>query len=239
MKKTVPFLLAALLCLAMPGCSHHAADTIEEPSAETKEPIWAQGTETDCQLFQGLNLDGVGDADDEAYVSTFQYGDYEEKITVLRIHLGTGETLANVFPIYGWLNFSTGTLFSEERDAIVLEVADRNSTYGAASLFVLDIHPAGESPTPGSTVRMDTTKGIRLNSGADLPNSYCTDFTGSTAITANTGIVDIAGSPLQGLEVHAVGDIADGQKEDLSQIFCWIGGNSRADDGWELLENMQ
>lgn len=239
-KKTTFFMLAALLCLSMVGCSDRSnADQIAELPPETDEPIWAQGKETDGQLFQGLNLDGVGDADDEAYVSILQYGAYEEKVTVLRVHLGTGETMANIFPVYGWLNFSTGNLFSTEREAMVLEIADRNSTYGAAHLFVLDITPIGTDPIPASTVRMDTTKGICLNSDTDLPEEYRTDFTGSTGITANTKIVDVVDSPLQGLEIHAVGDMVNmetGAKAELSQVFCWGGGNTRGDDGWELLE---
>ncbi|MDE7130732.1 MAG: hypothetical protein K2O65_02900 [Lachnospiraceae bacterium] len=35
------------------------------------------------KLFQNLNLDGVGEADDEAYVSVYQFGDYEDKVTVI------------------------------------------------------------------------------------------------------------------------------------------------------------
>lgn len=241
MKKT-PFILSLLLCLTMPGCgaapdTGSSIGTPEVPPAETAEPAWAQVTETDGQLFQGLNLDGVGDADDEAYVSVCQYGEYEGKITVLRIHLGTGETMANVFPVYGHCNFSTGTLFSEDKEAIVLEIAVPGSNYGAAHLFVLDINPMSEDPIPESTVRMDTTKGIRFNSDIDLPEGYRTDFEGSTGITANTRIVDVADSPLQGLEIHAVGETVNsenGQKEDLSQVFLWGGGNTRGDDGWEL-----
>lgn len=239
MKKTMSFLLTALLCLTAVGCnsSSDAAST-GEPPAETAEPIWAQVKETEGQLFQGLNLDGVGDADDEAYVSLCQYGEYEEKVTVLRIHLGTGETMANVFPVYGHCNFSTGKLFSEEKEAIVLEIAVPGSNYNAANLFVLDISPIGKAPIPESTVRMDTTKGIRFNSDIDLPEGYRTDLEESTGITANTEIVDVAGSPLQGLVIHAVGDMVNmetGQKEDLSQVFCWGGGNTQGDDGWELL----
>lgn len=197
-------------------------------------PQWAQAAETDGQLFQGLDLDGVGDADDEAYVSICQYGAYEEKLTVLRIHLGTGETMANVFPVYGCVRFLTGRLFSEERDAIVLEVAIPGSNYGGAHLFALDITPAGSAPVPESTVRMDTMQGISLNSGADLPKHFVSNSM-EGSITALTSIVDLADSPLQGLEVHAAGDMVNtenGQTEDLSQVFRWVGGNSRGDDGW-------
>lgn len=243
MKKTTSFILAVLLCLTAVGCGGNAATpAAEESPVETGTPAWAQVRESEGQLFQGLNLDGVGDADDEAYVSICQYGEYEEKLTVLRIHLGTGETVANVFRVYGHYNFYTGRLFSEDKEAIVLEIAVPGSNYNAAHLFVLDITPTGGAPIPESTVRMDTTKGICLSSGADLPERYRTDLEGSTGITANTGIVDVAGSPLQGLEIHAVGDMVNmetGQKEELSRVFRWVGGNTRGDDGWELSEAMR
>ncbi|BDE87322.1 hypothetical protein CE91St42_17800 [Oscillospiraceae bacterium] len=80
-------------------------------------------------------MDGIGNADDEAYVSIFEYGEYNEKITVLRIHLGTGETVANVFPVCGPYNFLTGKLFSKDKDAIVLEVPVSGSNYGAETFL--------------------------------------------------------------------------------------------------------
>lgn len=48
-------------------------------------------------------------------------------------------------------------------------------------------------------------------------------------------IVDVEGSSLQGLEIHAMG----ANKENFSEIFYWIGGNTWADDGWQLWENIQ
>ena len=72
-------------------------------------------------------------------------------------------------------------------------------------------------------------KGICLNSASDIPNSF------DTNIMEPTNIADVDGSSLQGLEIHAM----DGNKEDLSQIFCWIGGNTWVDDGWTLMEDVQ
>ena len=77
------------------------------------------------------------------------------------------------------------------------------------NLFILDVSPVDSTPIPTSTVRMDTMKGICLNSASDIPNSFDTNIMGST------NIADVDGSSLQGLEIHAMG----GNKEDLSQIF--------------------
>jgi len=139
-----------------------------------------------------------------------------------------GETIANVFPVHGRYEFLTGKLFSQDKEAIVLEISVPGSNYNAVNLFALDVSPVDKDPIPTSTVRMDTMKGICLNSAADLPERF------DAAIMESTRIIDVDGFSLQGLEIHAMG----GEKEDLSQTFCWIGGNSWADDGWVLLEDM-
>ena len=74
------------------------ATALDDTLAKTEDvPLWAKGVETEKKLFKGLNLDGIGDSDDEAYISIYQFGDYEEdRITVMRIHLGTGETIAKM-----------------------------------------------------------------------------------------------------------------------------------------------
>lgn len=110
----------------------------------------------------------------------------------------------------------TGKLFSQDKEAIVLEISVPESNYNAINLFILDVSPVDNTPIPASTVRMDITKGICLNSVSDISNSFDTNIMGST------NIADVDGSSLQGLEIHAMG----GNKEDLSQIFCWIGGNT-------------
>lgn len=189
--------------------------------SETKsEPTWALGVETEGQLFKELNLDGVGTKDDEAYVSMFQFGDFEDKVIVLRVHLGTGETMARVFPVYGHYTFQTGTLFSKEKDAIVLEVQAPGSNYGAADIFVLDIYPKGTDPIPTIVMRLDTSaEPIKLVSGDGIP-----DFRG---ITDGAKITDVEGAPLQGLEVFSIGP--KGKWRELHKILYWTG------DGWSLL----
>lgn len=131
-------------------------------SDSENEPSWAKAVELEAEFLAGLNLDGVGDSDDEAYVSVFHFGDrFPDKITVLRIHLGTGETMAKIFPVYGFLSLKTGKLFSENRDAIVLEIMDATSTYGAATIFVVRVDAADSAPYfvpySTSTVVLDTT----------------------------------------------------------------------------------
>lgn len=166
------------------------------------EPIWAKGVQSRTKLFQHLNLDGIGDADDEAYVSIYQFGDYGDSITVLRIHLGTGETMSKIFPVYGPYSFQTGKLFSENKDAIILDIEVPESNYDAATVFAVDVFPVGGDPFPVSIVRLDTT-----NSTIPL-------------IHSGTQVIDIEGSSLQGLEIPSWNP-SDKRDEPIKNVFYW------------------
>lgn len=199
-----------------------AEEVNTENAIDTEEPSWAKGMQMEGELFQNLNLDGIGEADDEAYVSVYQFGDYEDKVTVIRIHLGTGETMAQVFPVYGDYSFLTGKLFSGEKDAIVLEVQVPASNYGAAAVFVLDISPVGIDPIPTVTTRLNTENSIMLADGDVLENSFITN-----SVTNGTEVVDVPGMPRQGILMYFLDEY--GQYQGLQRIFYWT------DDGWTVI----
>lgn len=190
---------------------------IIEKTIDTEDaPIWAMGTQVDGELFQNLNLDGVGDYDDEAYVSIYQFGDYEDKVTVISIHLGTGETVAQVFPVYGDYTLQTGRVFSEEKDAIILEICDSTSNYGAASVFVLDVSPAKVyGPIPSAGTLLNTTESITLADGEIIDTTVFQNL-----VTGGTKVVDIEGMPQQGLLIYSVGE--DGEYQGLPRILYWL-----------------
>ena len=200
------------------------ADTYENGVANDTEDelFWAKGTQIDGSLYQNLNLDGVGDSDDEAYVSTYQFGDYEEKVTVISIHLGTGETVAQVFPVYGDYSLQTGKVFSEEKDAIVLQISDLTSNYGAATVFVLNVSPAGVDPIPSVGALLNTTGSIMLADGNIIENSVL-----ENDVTSGTKVVDIEGMPRQGVLIYSIGE--EGEYQGLPRIFYWT------DDGWMIV----
>lgn len=180
-------------------------------------PYWAQGVRLEENLFQDLNLDGIGESDDEAYVCIYQLDDYEDKIIMIWVHLGTGETIAECFPVYGHYHFMTGKLFSEDKDAIILEVWAPGSNYGAADLFVLNISPVGADPIPTITVRLDTTTVQDVLLLGD--------------VIFGTEIADIESLPLQGLKVYVVGPSSPegGHPPALEKIIYW------KDVEWSLL----
>ncbi len=237
MKKIIS-VMAALLSVMVIGCSNsnstangQIVDTVEQTETEevntenaidTEEPYWAAGTQMEGKLFQNLNLDGIGEADDEAYVSVYQFGDYEDKVTVIRIHLGTGETMAQVLPVYGDYSFLTGRLFSKEKDAIVLEVQVPASNYGAATVFVLDVNPVGADPIPTVTTRLDTENSIALADGNVIENSLL-----SNNVTDGAKILDVSGMPRQGISIYFLDEA--GHYQGLKRNFYWT------DDGWTVI----
>lgn len=195
---------------------------IENTVDADNEPIWTKGMQVDGTLFQNLNLDGVGNSDDEAYVSVYQFGDYDEKVTVISIHLGTGETMAQVFPVYGDYSLQTGRLFSEEQDDIVLQVCDLTSNYGAATVFVVSVSPAGVNSVPSIGTPLNTIESIMLSDGNIIDTSLFPNL-----VTDGTKIVDIEGMPRQGVLIYSVGE--ESEYQGLPRIFFWT------DNGWTIL----
>ena len=142
---------------------------------------------------------------------------------MLQITLGTGETLANVFPVSGTVTaLLYGPLFAEGKNALVLEITDRTSNYGAAALFAVDVCPAGVDPTPASVVRLDTTTGITLREG-ELPSAF------QTTLTCGAELAELPNSPLRGIVLHAWENGSS-----VERTLFWEGGNFFADDGWAL-----
>lgn len=243
MKKSLVIVLVIIFVLMLTGCgtsnvaekptkadSHTTEGAVQTETVEINEdnngaedePSWAKGTQTGGKLFQNLNLDGIGDADDEAYVSVYQFGDYEDKVTVISIHLGTGETVAQVIPVYGDYSLQTGRLFSEEKDAAILEIRDFTSNYGAATVIILNVSPAGVDPMPSVGAVLNTTESIMLADGNMIENSILTN-----QVTGGTEVVDIKDMSLQGVSIYFIGE--KGQYQEVQRIFYWT------DNGWTIL----
>jgi len=207
------------------------SEDINQDIAENSSvPLWAQPIEERGQLFTGLNLDGVGDYDDEAYVSLYVWdhngaGRYDASHLVIRIRLGTGDTTAHIVQAVGSYQFHTAKLFSEKKDAIVLEVNNQYANSGLVSVFVLDVYGRGEAdPFPSVVERLNTTGEAPVLSadGEKL-------FFGSLLL--GTAITDIENKPLQGIVLHSSGDGYPGPIDDREiRTIYWNG------DGWIVLE---
>lgn len=73
------------------GCATHEI-TAESPEPESGEDnAWYKPVVDEAEYFIGLNLDGAGDHDDQAVVTTYRWeGSLEDCYTLLSIRLGTG-----------------------------------------------------------------------------------------------------------------------------------------------------
>lgn len=163
----------------------------------------------DKKLFQNLNLDGVGEADDEAYVSVYEFGDeyHTTGVFVLRVRLGTGEVFTEIFPCeFGmYYEFDTGRLFAEDKDAIILsKICGTCVGVNATNILVVRIWP--DDPAIGCLEMwtiLDTSappNGMTSDilNGSGLP--WGLNKSG-TLMVADPEVVDMEGSPLQGLKV--------------------------------------
>lgn len=262
MKKKIGLLLFWVMLLCS-GCVRNGDELLQDdfnkPSASPEEigniptaagnqvPYWAQGTQIKGNLFQGLNLDGIGEADDEVYVSMYKFGDDYHRIIAIRVHLGTGETLVEIYPQFDYQDYSfiTGRIFSEDKDAIILGIENLNSNYNATDLWVLNVSPAQVDVNPGAYmgIRLDTAvqpNGMTLDILSGNGSSWGLDSSdGGTLMTRYPEIVDIEGSPLQGLKV-TIFDPHEGADKELENVIYWKDG--LWDDGnrtyigkWEFL----
>ena len=115
---------------------------------------------------------------------------------MIQVHLGTGETMAKIFSVYGAYSFKTGKLFSKDKDAIILGVKNPTSNYNATDIFILDVYPVEVDPVPHIVTRLDTTVTPNILFFGN-PNLDA----GSTYVTGYAEVVDIDGLSLQGLEI--------------------------------------
>jgi len=235
-KKYVQVALILLVILSvLTGCRQGQADNdtakglssanVPQDSEieSSDEPLWAQPMEEHGQLFTGLNLDGIGAYDDEAYVSLYcwddnGFGRYDASELVVRIRFGTGDTTAYIVHAVGSYQFYTAKLFSEKKDAIVLEVNTQYANSGLVSVFALDVYGSdGTDPFPSVVERLNTTGEARVLS-ADGEELY------EGGIIQGTTISDIESKPLQGIVLHSSGDGYSGPISDrVSQTIYWNG----------------
>jgi hypothetical protein len=243
-----------LICFALlfsAGCSSRANDRMNSNQPTTKpisendtleanqnsienndEPLWAQSVEEHGQLFTGLNLDGIGDYDDEAYVSLYNWdrtGRYDASEIVVRIRFGTGDVTAHIVHTVGDYQFYTAKLFSEKKDAIVLEVNLQYANSGHVSVLALDVYGVdGTDPIPSVVERLNTNGEMPRSLSADGEDLY------EGALIVGTSIADIENKPLQGIVLHSSGYEYSGPVRDrVSQTIYWNG------DGWIVLQRTE
>lgn len=174
---------------------------------DQKIPVWAKGVQEEGELYEGLNLDGEGEADDAVYICPYQFDEYGEKITAIFVHLGTGETVAEAIPTYGRYEFQTGRLLAENKEAIVLEVGIPGSNYGAVNLFIMDILPPRTDEysvfrDPEITLFLET-RNAEILIDNNVPMGFANELIeqGIKNLVEGISVVDIDGRNLQGVSI--------------------------------------
>lgn len=152
--KLTAALLSLLLlsaCAAPGGSSSGTGSVVIQTavcaSSSAADPDWAAAREGSVFRLDNVDLDGVGAADDSACASVYAWGTdahgQDSEMTVLRVRLGTGQTLVRLLPGPSVIEQLTAVpVFSPDRCALVLECEVPYSNYGAANLYVFDVTAA-------------------------------------------------------------------------------------------------
>ena len=153
MKREIKSVAMATLCCLMifTSCAKTTRNVNNDEQVVSKElstkdatgkdiPEWVKGSLGEGTLFEKVDIDGIGGADDEVYIITGRFddygSDYRNGLTVVYVHLGTGEVLAQAILCKG--NYETrfaNLIPGHEGNQIILEITDGNSTYLATNIF--------------------------------------------------------------------------------------------------------
>ena len=234
--------LVLLLTLILSSCTKPAQDKnpkntednkVRIPQNATRElpPEWVNRTLDEWDIYQNVDIDGVGSADDQVYVGTYSLDrysdDYYDGLTLIYVQLGTGEVLAQAILCKG--NYEThfaNLIPGHEGNQIILEITDGNSTYLATNIFVIavsvDEWRVGENDAdvmrvPVISKLLDTTDYDRPVGGIEWREGIS-----SGSISYGLEIVDIEGLEQQGLQICylAPQEIA-GQKNFKTRTIYW------------------
>ena len=204
---------------------------ISQNATRELPPEWVNKTLDEWDIYQNVDIDGVGDADDQVYVGTYSLDhysdDYYDGLTLIYVHLGTGEVLAQAILCKG--NYETrfaNLIPGHEGNQIILEITDGNSTYLATNIFVIavsvDEWRVGENDAdvmrvPVISKLLDTTDYDRPVGGIEWREGIS-----SGSISYGLEIVDIEGLEQQGLQICylAPQEIA-GQKNFKTRTIYW------------------
>ena len=234
--------LVLLLTLILSSCTKPAQDKnpkntednkVRIPQNATRElpPEWVNKTLDEWDIYQNVDIDGVGSADDQVYVGTYSLDrysdDYYDGLTLIYVQLGTGEVLAKAIPCKGIYKVHFAKLLSDfGGNQIVLEITNRGSTYAASNIFVISAY-VEERSTGGTDGEIKKIPEILflLNTmgyghptgGTEWHEGICSD-----SFSMGLEIVNIEGLEQQGLQICylAPQEIA-GQKNFKTRTIYW------------------
>ena len=134
--------VTAMLCLSCGSLvSCQVAEASPSGAAELAQRLQYDPDTPFHDFLDGLDMDGAGDGDDAVFVLSEHSEDtpYEELTTRVTVLLGTGQELTWDYPHPCVPHIIPLHLTSPDRQALVLEMDDRISNYGAAVYFILEV----------------------------------------------------------------------------------------------------
>lgn len=204
---------------------------ISQNATRELPPEWVNKTLDEWDIYQNVDIDGVGGADDQVYVGTYSLDhysdDYYDGLTLIYVQLGTGEVLAKAIPCKGIYKVHFAKLLSDfGGNQIVLEITNRGSTYAATNIFVISayIEERSSGGTDGEIKKipeilflLNTMDYGYPTGGTEWHEGICSD-----SFSMGLEIVNIEGLEQQGLQICylAPQEIA-GQKNFKTRTIYW------------------
>ena len=136
---------------------------------ELAEKHWREENQPQPRLeraeLTGLTLDADGAGDDAAYLESVIQNDWNSCTVKLQVVLGSGETLERQWDTHSYPHLSAARLTDPNRDCVIAALSDMGSTYGAETIYVLDVvdgrlverlsfNGVGGSYVEGNTLRL-------------------------------------------------------------------------------------
>ena len=234
--------LVLLLTLILSSCTKPAQDKnptntednkVRIPQNATRElpPEWVNKTLDEWDIYQNVDIDGVGSADDQVYVGTYSLDrysdDYYDGLTLIYVQLGTGEVLAKAIPCKGIYKVHFAKLLSDfGGNQIVLEITNRGSTYAASNIFVISAYVEERSTggTDGEIKKIPEILFLLNTMGYGYPTGGTEWHEGicSDSFSMGLEIVNIEGLEQQGLKIcYLVPQEIAGQKNFKTRTIYW------------------
>lgn len=189
-------------------------EEIKEEKKEDTEvyPNWTNSNEANQQIYNNLNLDGIGDSDDSIYISTYSWGRQYDGVVVLQAKLGTGEVLIKIYDVFEIPSILIGHLQYENKDSIVVELLNRTSNYTSTKLSILEAIPAHQEGGAELVERLLLTEEADEKTNVTMFTPY--------PVVYGSEIVGVEGSNLQGLKVPLLN--FNNREELIYVIVRWI-----------------
>ena len=199
--KTLCLFWMLLIMIVLLSCSAVENNQNESELKEKEQLSENSNVKVYEKEFKHLNIDGVGINDDSITVisTVLVYPEIEAPLsTEIKIKAGNGKVIDMCIPVSGEsFTVLTAHLFSDEREAVILEMDVPGSNYDAINLFVWDVCYDNNSLNAIERFATLDAEGNRIESVV-----LNTEKINISTICKGTNIVDVSQTDIQGLAIN-------------------------------------